>query len=225
MLSSGSNDNDEESFPGTPHGGADGQPAAPQAPTSTPGVAGEPGPGHRAKVNKGLFKLLQVLGTPGADRFADEVRTRNYREYPLIPGEAARNPTLAPQIAEFRQRRQETILSRRGSFTSAGPSNQDGDDSTNDNGHHRRRATRGTSHDSTSRPRSIISREDSGTELAQARTPRVTLRVPQRTYTFPREATTIPIRANPEDSPIRAIGVPRIIVDAVDSESERSVNV
>jgi hypothetical protein len=223
VLNSGGDDKNEDSFPGTPHGGVDGQPDATQAPTSAPG---EPGPGHRAKVNKGLFKLLKVLGTPGADRFADEVRTRNYREYPLIPGEAERNPTLDLRMDKFRQRRKDTNLSRRGSFIHAGPSHQDGDDIANDNPHHPRRGTRGTLHDSAPGSRSMTppSRVDSGADLTQHRAAQVTLQVPQRMYTSPRETTTMQIRVDPTDSPTHVAGpsVPTIIVNAAESESERS---
>ncbi|KAF8314496.1 hypothetical protein DL93DRAFT_2058076, partial [Clavulina sp. PMI_390] len=48
--------------------------------------------GHRARVNRGVFKVLKILGTPGADRFQDEMRSRKYRDYPLVPGEKERNP-------------------------------------------------------------------------------------------------------------------------------------
>lgn len=73
--------------------------------------------GHRAKVNKGVFKLLKVLGTPGADRFADEVRTKKYLDYPMIPGEKERNPDIKQEQTRYRNH-QNTILSRRASLAS-----------------------------------------------------------------------------------------------------------
>ena len=185
VLSGGGDNENEDSFPNTPYD--DGQSRMPTP--AAGGGDGTPtgsGPGHRARVNKGLFKLLQVLGTPGAERFADEVRTRHYHEYPRIPGEVERNETLGAQEEVFRALRQESMLSRRGSSidVTAGPSHQ---------------------------------ADDTWENLMQQRAR--TLQVPKRTYTSPREATTIPRRREHVDSPVRTAGpsVPMIIVDDVDS--------
>lgn len=79
-----------------------------------------PRAGHRDKVNKGVFALLRAFGTPGADRFADDVRSKKYYSYPLVPGEKDRNPNVTVQREEF-NKRQATILSRRASFSSINP--------------------------------------------------------------------------------------------------------
>lgn len=206
MLSGGGgNPEDEDSFPGAPQG--DG--AGPSGPTSEAG----PGPGHRAKVNRGLFKVLKALGTPGADRFTNEVRARDFRAFPLVPGERERNPTLGLQMAEFEQRRQ--TLNRVGSFVNDGP-RQDGDDGLNDNdGPQRRRGTHGLSRDTDSS--TPPSRTDSGADLSLRRTQQFTLQIPKRTYTSPREATTISTRMNDMDSPVHATGVPTIVIDTLET--------
>jgi hypothetical protein len=198
VLSGGGGNKDEDSLPSTPQGDGAGQ--------SGPASEAGPGPSHRAKVNRGLFKVLKALGTPGADRFANEVRTRDFREFPLIPGERERNPTLHLRVAEFDRRR---TLARAGSD---GP-RQDGDDGVNDNnGAHRRRGPRGLSRDIG--PGTPPSRTDSGADLSQRRTPQPTLQIPQRMYSSPREATTIATRMDDLDSPVRVAGVPRIVIDA-----------
>lgn len=161
-----------------------------------------PPSGHRATVNKGLFKVLKVLGTPGADRFADEVRTRKYRDYPLIPGEKERNANLEGQRSEFRNRRE--TVSRSPSFVSLhGPG-----------------ALR------TPQPSSPPSRVGSGADLAgqQARggTERF-LQVPTRSYTSPREATALPVRADTADSAYQpGPGLPNLRVDNAESDSDHS---
>ena len=83
--------------------------AVPSDPTST---------GHRAKVNKGLFKVLKMLGTPGADRFAEEVPPRKYHEFPGIPGEKERNPELNNHKLAFRKRHRDQSVSRTPSHAS-----------------------------------------------------------------------------------------------------------
>lgn len=137
--------------------------------------------GHRAKVNKGLFKVLKVLGTPGADRFADEVRTRKYLDYPLIPGEKERNENLAIERSEFLQRRE--IPSRTQSFSNL-----------------HRPSVSSPVH--TPRSSSPPLRVGSGADLAGRQTRRATerfLQVPTRTYTSPREETVMPVRTNSSD--------------------------
>jgi hypothetical protein len=206
VLSGGSsNPEDEDSLPSTPQEDGAGQ----------SGPTPEAGLGHRAKVNRGLFKVLQALGTPGAHRFTTEVRARDFRQFPTVPGEPERNPTLGRVIAQFEQRRK--MSTRVGSLANDGP-RQDGEDDVNgNNGSHRRRGTHGLSRDTD--PGTPPSRTHSGAELSQRRTPQPTLQIPKRTYTSPREATTISTRMDEMDSPVRArpAGVPKIVIDAIES--------
>lgn len=72
--------------------------------------------GHRGKVNKGIFRILEVWGTPGAERFADDVRTRKYNAFPTIPGEKERNEHL-DRDKERHRLRQETLQRRNSSVS------------------------------------------------------------------------------------------------------------
>jgi hypothetical protein len=195
MMSS--NDDDASSL-GTPEdedaAGAEGQDGS--ADPSTPS-------GHRAKVNKGLFKLLKVLGTPGADRFADEVRTHKYRDYPLIPGEKERNEYLDAKRSEFRHRRE--TVSRSASFVSLPK----------------------PSTSRTPQPSSPPSRVGSGTDLTRQLASGTTerfLQVPTtRSYTSPREATGMPMRADSTDSAYQGgPGLPAVTLNTADSDSDGS---
>jgi hypothetical protein len=139
---------------------------------------------------------------------------RCWREFPTVPGEPEWNPTLGLRMAEFEQRRQ--MSTRVGSLANDGP-RQDGEDGVNgNNSSHRRRGTHGLSPRDAD-PGTPPSRADSGADLSQRRTPQSTLQIPKRTYTSPREVTTIPTRMNDMDSPVRTAGVPTIVTDAIET--------
>jgi len=99
VIMSSSVDDADSLFEGEGAADTDGQNGS--AVTSGPTDAG-----HRAKVNKSLFKVLKVLGTPGADRFAEEVPPRKFYDFPEIPGEKERNPELSNHKSAFRKRQQ-----------------------------------------------------------------------------------------------------------------------
>lgn len=225
-TSSGDDAQDDEFLPDSPEQMAEGA-ALGEAGPSTGGRQATadstvPGQGHRGRVNKGLFKVLKIWGTPGAERFADDVRTRKYRDYPLIPGEKERNEHLERDKAQHKER-QETIqtlalqsqlMSRRGSNASMRPSMDDA----------RSVRTRANSSESLAPP--VPSGSGVITPPAPARTASgMYLAVPERRYTNPQEASPVP-RTSPDsphnDRPTFP-GVPMIMVEeAIDSDSDTS---